>query len=150
MQTSKTSWLKLVLVLTILGGALSVRVVWAQATGVMSQTVAEGRIDYTELVGGPTDVAMYTPTLEPGGSLGWHMHSGHVFVLVKTGEVTVYAADGCGSVYAAGSGFVMPPGEVMNVSNETMGTVELAATAAVPAGSQRTSRVAAPTATCGR
>ena len=150
MQTSTTSWLKHVLVRNVLGGVLSVSVAWAQVTGVASQTLAEGLIGYTDLIGGPTDVAMFTPTLQPGGSLGWHMHPGYVFVVVKTSEVAVYAADGCRSVYAAGSGFVMPPDEVMNVSNETTETVELIATAVMPAGSQRTSRVAAPPATCGR
>src|SRR5262245_57977865 len=41
-----------------------------------------------------TDVAMAQITVDPGGSSGWHSHPGGAIVLVKTGELTLYRADG--------------------------------------------------------
>jgi quercetin dioxygenase-like cupin family protein len=47
--------------------------------------------------------------LSPGGQTGWHSHPGPVFVLVKTGALTIYSGDdpACGSrTYTAGQSFI--------------------------------------------
>jgi quercetin dioxygenase-like cupin family protein len=56
-----------------------------------------------------TDLEVTTGLAHPGGHTGWHYHPGPVFVLVKTGTLTVYEADDdkCrGRTYAAGSAFI--------------------------------------------
>jgi quercetin dioxygenase-like cupin family protein len=42
-------------------------------------------------------------TLQPGADGGWHYHTGPEFIIVKTGAITLYGADGCSTVYPAGS-----------------------------------------------
>lgn len=47
--------------------------------------------------------------LSPGGQTGWHSHPGPVFVLVKTGALTIYSGHdpACGSrTYTAGQSFI--------------------------------------------
>jgi hypothetical protein len=56
-----------------------------------------------------TDVALVNAKLAPGGYTGWHGHAGPSLVVVKTGQLTMYAPDkkGCeASVHNAGTTFV--------------------------------------------
>jgi quercetin dioxygenase-like cupin family protein len=77
-------------------------------------------------VEGPSDIVVAENVFAPGGSSGWHSHPGPVFVLIRSGALTLY--DGhdpnCrGQTYTAGEGFVMPgPGHAMMVRNESTTT----------------------------
>jgi len=57
-----------------------------------------------------SEVASNGFVFQPGGSTGWHSHSGPVVVLVRTGALTYYSesANGecVGRVYPAGTAFV--------------------------------------------
>ena len=67
-----------------------------------------------------TDIAVSQITIQPGGSSGWHMHSGGAIVVVKAGEITVYTAEGsqCSAqTYTAGQAFIERPGEVHDAVN---------------------------------
>ncbi len=150
MKAWKTAYVTAALVSTALAGSVWIAAVSAQRAGVSSQTIGSARIDYTELIKGPTDLTVYTPMLEPGGRLGWHVHPGYVFVAVKAGEATVWPPDGCRIRYAAGQGFVMAPGETMDVRNEATTALELLATALMPAGSPLASDATVPTVECTR
>lgn len=50
-------------------------------------------------------------TIEPGGSLGWHWHRGHVIAVVKEGTLWHFGSD-CtvDAVYQAGDSFIEPSG----------------------------------------
>ena len=71
-----------------------------------------------------TDDAVDVATLEVtfakgGGSAGWHIHPGPVFVVVKSGEVSVWTEDCEKTVYGVGETFFeMGPEESMLVKNE--------------------------------
>ncbi|GAB3028676.1 hypothetical protein MBOU_39960 [Mycobacterium bourgelatii] len=50
-------------------------------------------------------------TIEPGGSIGWHWHRGHVIAVVKEGTLWHFGSD-CtvDAVYKAGDSFIEPSG----------------------------------------
>ena len=55
------------------------------------------------------ETVMQQITIAPGGHTGWHSHPGPVVVLVKSGELTVYASEDptChGRTYVAGEAFI--------------------------------------------
>ena len=74
----------------------------------------------------PTDVALVNAKLAPNGFTGWHRHAGPSLVVVKTGQITMYAPTrrgdddddgdrrrglGCEvTVHNAGTTFVHPEG----------------------------------------
>ena len=66
------------------------------------------------------DVATVQVTFaKGGGSAGWHIHPGPVFVVVKSGEISVWTEDCEKTVYGAGETFFeMGPEESMLVKNE--------------------------------
>ena len=66
------------------------------------------------------DVATVQVTFaKDGGSAGWHIHPGPVFVVVKSGEISVWTEDCEKTVYGAGETFFeMGPEESMLVKNE--------------------------------
>jgi quercetin dioxygenase-like cupin family protein len=74
---------------------------------------------------GPADGYAAHLTIAPGGNTGWHSHPGLVFVLVRTGAVTLYDPDGNPTVYPAGTGFVEEPGHVHIAVNEGRTDLEL-------------------------
>jgi quercetin dioxygenase-like cupin family protein len=89
---------------------------------------------------GATDVHILENRIAPGGTFGWHSHPGPSLVVVKSGALTLYVADGasCTSrVVQAGSGFVDNGGDIHVVRNE--GGVEAVVYVAslVPHGFQR-------------
>jgi len=85
-----------------------------------------------------TDIAVSNIVQVPGGSSGWHSHPGLALVVVKTGTLTFYRADGHGqcsvTVYPAGSAFVEGAGEVHIARNEGSTDVTLTVTFVGPAG----------------
>jgi len=50
---------------------------------------------------GPVDVATLEVTFAPGGSAGWHIHPGPVFVIMKSGELSVWDEDCVKTTYSA-------------------------------------------------
>ena len=66
------------------------------------------------------DVATLKVTFaKGGGSAGWHIHPGPVFVVVKSGEISVWTEDCEKTVYGAGETFFeMGPEASMLVKNE--------------------------------
>src|SRR5262245_5340114 len=104
---------------------------------------AEGVTDFWQAritTKGDTDVHIIENRIAPGGPFGWHSHPGPSLVVVKSGALTLYVAEGasCTSrVVQAGSGFVDNGGDVHVVRNE--GSVEAVVYVAslVPHGFQR-------------
>ncbi len=81
----------------------------------------------------PYEIITQTVTFQPGGTSGWHGHPGPVFVVVKTGAVTVYDASCVARRYTAGQGFTEGP-EPSVVRNEGTEVSENLATLLVPVG----------------
>lgn len=71
-----------------------------------------------------------------GGSAGWHKHPGPVFVVVKSGEISVWTEDCEKTVYGAGETFFeVGPEASMLVKNEDPGTdAVVVGTFVVPVG----------------
>lgn len=69
---------------------------------------------------GPVDVATLQVTFpKAGGSAGWHIHPGPVFVVVKTGTISVWTEDCERTPYPAGTTFFeFGPEQSMLVKNE--------------------------------
>lgn len=95
---------------------------------------------------GPSDLYVQNNVWKPGGSTGWHTHTGHSLIIVTAGTVTGYEGNdpNCKPhVYKAGMGFVDPGGgHVHTLRNE--GTVEARTVAVqlIPANQPR--RIDAP------
>lgn len=81
----------------------------------------------------PFEVITQTVTFQPAGTSGWHSHPGPVFVIVKSGTVTVYDASCKPRQYSAGQGFVEGPHPAV-VRNEGTIVSENVATLLVPVG----------------
>jgi quercetin dioxygenase-like cupin family protein len=97
---------------------------------------------------GLSDVYVQSNTWAPGGSTGWHMHSGQSLVIVTAGKVTDY--DGhdpeCRPhIYTKGMGFVDPGGEhIHNIRNEDDVEARTIAIQFIPADAARRIDVADP------
>lgn len=113
--------------------AASLAVVSAHAA--ISQTIAKGTVQHSELVGGPATMTMRTLTIAPGEVLGWHSHDGiGAFTIVVSGTLTV--EDGCGGevVYLKGQAFVEAANRVHRGKNLTGANVVTAQTFLTPVG----------------
>ena len=85
--------------------------------------------------------------LAPGGTFGWHRHSGPVVVAVVEGTLTVVMADGCMEhQYSAGQGFIESGRAVHAAFNQGAAKVVLYATFLLPDGGAP--RIDEPAATC--
>ena len=75
-------------------------------------------------------------TIQPGGFSGWHHHPGLVLVVVKTGSVTRYLAEGCAkTTYNAGQAFAeLGEKHVAFVRNEGSTVAELLVAYITPPG----------------
>jgi len=70
---------------------------------------------------GVSDMYVNEVTIQPGGTLGWHLHLGPSFVIVKSGTASFYEADDptcTAHVLPAGSSLFEPAGDVHIVRNE--------------------------------
>jgi quercetin dioxygenase-like cupin family protein len=120
----------------VLAVALSALLSGITVYAAVSQVIAVGTMDHSELVGGPATVTMRLLTIDPGEVLGWHYHPGAgAYTVVKSGTLNV--EDGCGSevVYTNGQAFLEPPGRVHRGKNLTGDPVVTAQTFIVPTGS---------------
>ena len=90
------------------------------ARGTLAEKVKVNVGDIKIMTKDAVDVATLQVTFaRAGGSAGWHIHPGPVFVVVKSGEISVWNEDCEKTVYGAGETFFeMGPEESMLVKNE--------------------------------
>lgn len=90
------------------------------ARGTLSENVKVNVGDTKIQTKGPVDIATLQVTFaKEGGSAGWHIHPGPVFVVVKTGTISVWTEDCQKTVYPAGTTFFeFGPEQSMLVKNE--------------------------------
>lgn len=67
---------------------------------------------------GRVDVFVQTATFQPGGTSGWHSHSGIVLLAVESGELTRYNERCRAESFGAGEAFVEHGGDSVLVRNE--------------------------------
>ncbi|MFG2030001.1 cupin domain-containing protein [Streptomyces sp. NPDC048825] len=86
---------------------------------------------------GRTDVIVRSITIAPGGSTGWHYHSGQLIAVVKSGTLTRTLQDCSVEVTPTGTSFIEPAGARHVHIGRNLGTepVELYVTYLVPEGS---------------
>jgi len=85
----------------------------------------------------PSDINVNSSTVAPGGTTGWHMHSGPVLVTVTGGVFTMYHADDptcTAHNYPAGTAFYEVPNDVHIGRNEGSVPLTWVATAILPRG----------------
>lgn len=83
------------------------------------------------------NIVMVKFTLAPGGTFGWHQHSGPVWAAVKSGTFTIYEADGSTCIkedFPAGTVFLDPGDRTHAGVNETNEPVVVYATYMLPDG----------------
>jgi quercetin dioxygenase-like cupin family protein len=66
----------------------------------------------------PVDVFFQRATFQPGGTSGWHSHSGIVLLAVESGELTRYNERCRAETFGAGEAFVEHGGDSVLVRNE--------------------------------
>jgi quercetin dioxygenase-like cupin family protein len=98
---------------------------------------------------GATEVTIREITIEPGGSTGWHFHTGELVALVQAGTLTRYLDDCSEVTTAAGEALVEPSGSHHVHFGRNLGTEPLVlyVTYVLQAGSPLS--VDAPAPTCG-
>jgi quercetin dioxygenase-like cupin family protein len=82
-------------------------------------------------------IVMVKFTLDPGGSFGWHQHSGPVWAIVTSGTLSIYDGDDATCtphIYGAGSALFDPGSDTHLGINETNEPVEIYATFMLPEG----------------
>ncbi|MFJ4654570.1 cupin domain-containing protein [Nocardia sp. NPDC088792] len=91
--------------------------------GVSAQPMSTATVDDVHIApDGPVDIQFTVLTVDPGGSVGWHWHSGDVLVNIADGTATRYEADDprCAPAsFGRGQGWVEHPHHVHTVHNET-------------------------------
>jgi quercetin dioxygenase-like cupin family protein len=94
------------------------------ARGTLSEQVKVNLGDIKIQTKGPVDVATLQVTFaKGGGSAGWHIHPGPVFVVIQSGALSVWTEDCEKTVYGVGSTFFeMGPEASMLVKNESADT----------------------------
>lgn len=123
----------------VLAVVLSALLIGITVYAAVSQVIAVGTMEHSELVGGPATLTMRLLTIDPGEVLGWHYHPGAgAFTIVRDGTLNV--EDGCGGevVYTKGQAFLEPPGRVHRGKNLTGEAVVTAQMFIVPTGSMTT------------
>ena len=85
---------------------------------------------------GPVDIVVLDVSFPALASAGWHNHPGPVFVVVKTGTLSVWDASCAKHTYGPGSAFFEPgPESSLLVKNESATVaVSVSATFIVPPG----------------
>lgn len=103
---------------------------------VLAKGTSEGKLK-VKTPNGRTEVTFRTITVEPGGSTGWHTHSGQVIAVVKSGTLTRTMDDCSVEVISAGSSFIEPSGAKHRHIGRNLGTepVVIWATYLLPEGS---------------
>jgi quercetin dioxygenase-like cupin family protein len=81
-----------------------------------------------------TDLGVDLLTVQPGGFSGWHSHAGPVYITVKTGAITWYAADCSSRTLHAGDTFIEQAHTVHFVENAADEVTTFVAVAPRPRG----------------
>ncbi|MEV3929654.1 MULTISPECIES: cupin domain-containing protein [unclassified Streptomyces] len=104
---------------------------------VVAKGTSEGRLK-VKTPKGRTDVTFREITVQPGGSTGWHTHSGQLIVVVKSGTLTRTLHDCSVQVTPAGTSFIEPSGAGRRHTGHNLGTepVVLWVTYLLPEGSE--------------
>ncbi|WP_329076883.1 cupin domain-containing protein [[Kitasatospora] papulosa] len=121
-------------------GLLPVAAVATPGSGVSGTVHAEGTSEGKLKVKAPkgrTDVTFREITVAPGGSTGWHTHSGQLIAVVKSGTLTRTLHDCSVEVTPAGTSFIEPSGADHRHIGRNLGTepVVLWVTYLLPEGS---------------
>ncbi|WP_329036319.1 cupin domain-containing protein [Streptomyces sp. NBC_00178] len=121
-------------------GLLPAAAVATPGSGVSATVVAVGTSEGKLKVKTPkgrTDVTFREITVAPGGSTGWHTHSGQLIAVVKSGTLTRTLDDCSVEVTPAGTSFIEPSGTRHRHIGRNLGTepVVLWVTYLLPAGS---------------
>lgn len=137
MSKSKLKLLFAGLVVASAFGGVALRIAWATSGAGTTSTLTAGPVLHEELdLRGESEThevefkttGLWTSRIlhfhmAPGGHTGWHSHPGPVFVMIKSGTMTLEQSDGSSADYPPGTGFVEDPDRVHKASNE--GDVEL-------------------------
>ena len=121
-------------VLGTLGTALVAGAARAQSPEPVAETLARGRVDYSDLLGGPAEVLTLRITLPPKTALTWHIHPGPVQGIVTAGELTVYHPDGCKNTYGPGMAVLIDGGALHEDHNDGLVPLEVVSTFLLPEG----------------
>jgi quercetin dioxygenase-like cupin family protein len=94
------------------------------ARGTLAEEVKVNFGDIKIQTKGPVDIATLQVTFaKGGGSAGWHIHPGPVFVVIQSGELAVWTEDCVKNTYGVGETFFeMGPEASMLVKNESADT----------------------------
>ncbi len=93
------------------------------ARGTLAETVKVNVDDVKIQTKGAVDVATLQVTFATGGSAGWHIHPGPVFVVIQSGELSVWNEDCEKETYGVGETFFeFGPEMSMLVKNESAST----------------------------
>ena len=93
------------------------------ARGTLAETIKVNVDNVKIQTKGPVDVATLQVTFAPGGSAGWHIHPGPVFVVIQSGELSVWDEDCQKTTYGVGETFFeFGPEMSMLVKNESAST----------------------------
>jgi quercetin dioxygenase-like cupin family protein len=148
-ETRLLSCLPRSLALAICLVALTATGVFAQATGVTTDVLARGDLDYSDQTGGPATVYIGVIEMARGTSYaGWHTHPGPVWVVVTSGQLAVYGPDGCRTEYASGAAYLAQADTLYDLRNETDQPVRLEFAGVIPAGEAPTIPMPGQSPTC--
>ena len=137
---------------TVAVGAVSGGPPSTPASGVVATTLAAGTSsgDIQITAPGPTEVTFREITIEPGGSTGWHHHTGELLAVVQAGTLTRQLEDCSEVTTPTGGAFVEPAGRQHVHVGRNLGTepVVLYVAYVLPAGRPFSEEAADPG--CGR
>lgn len=76
---------------------------------------------------GESDMYISQVTIQPGGTLGWHMHPGPSFVTVKSGTASFYEADDptCTAIVVPTGGTIFEPARDIHIVRNQSATQPL-------------------------
>jgi quercetin dioxygenase-like cupin family protein len=138
-------WLGLLILIAALTGTNA----HAQTGDVQQELVARGYVEYAQEVDGAADLYVGLIRMEPGARYGgWHTHPGPVWLVVRSGELTVFRSDSCRTVYAPGMAYLAAANAAFDLWNEGPIPVEIVFSGVIPAGEPATVPVDAPTDGC--
>ena len=89
LMISKPGWIAVAIAIT-----LAVVLLGATVYSATSNILVEGTIPDSQMFDGSVRVTVRELTIKPGEAVPLHYHPGHVFIVVKSGTLTV--EDGCG------------------------------------------------------
>lgn len=111
---------------------------------IISSIISVGTAAFVEELEGPGDLSFVTLTFSPGDVSAWHHHPGEVFVVIRSGILTVENPCGGTVAYTAGEAFVEEPGDIHRAANYSGTTTIIDTLYVVPAGGPRSIPVSAP------